>query len=278
VAQFVNYVRRFVPPPLLPLIVMIRVRIARHRRAVWTDALSQMRWVVGDDQPEDAIGRLAVGYLRFMIWRGEVRWHPQRVRRQPVAGAKHLRALAGTNRGFVIGFAHHGHYEGLSASLARVGIPNHLVATSGLFAQEMPIWMQYSKRVLDGEGVTLLDVARGSKGIKEVLARGCPVSMALDVPGRTPVRFLGHSVRIATGAARIAMEMNVPVVLVTAHPSSGNRRSDAVLKASEPFYPEEFDSFESLLNAMLQPLEQAIREWPEAYEYPNRRFDPALMD
>jgi lauroyl/myristoyl acyltransferase len=274
----VNYVRRFVPTFLVPLLVVTRARMARRRRPVWADAQAQMRWVVGEDPPQDAVDRLAVGYLRRMIWRGEARWHPQLVSRQPVTGVEHLRALSEAHGGFIIGFAHHGDYEGLCASLAWAGAPNHLVATSAMFAADMPIWMQYSKRVFDGEGVTLLDVARGSKGIKEVLAEGSAVAMALDVPGRTSGRFLGHSVRIASGAARIATEMRVPVVMVTSHPRSGRPRWGAMLKVSEPLFSDGFESFESMLNVMLRPLEQAIQAWPEAYEYPNRRFDPAILD
>src|SRR3954452_4355112 len=104
VAQFLNYVRRFVPSPLLPLVVAIRAGVARHRRAAWADARKHMQWVVGEDQPEEVIDRLAVGYLQRMIWRGEVRWHPRRVWRQPVTGVERIRPLCEAKTGFIIGF------------------------------------------------------------------------------------------------------------------------------------------------------------------------------
>jgi lauroyl/myristoyl acyltransferase len=273
VGRAVNFLRKVVPPSLVPLVVLIRAHIARLRPAVWTDAQAQMRFVVGDDQPDAAIRRLAAAYLRRMIWRGESRFHPPLVARQQVVGVEHLRALQDAGTGFLVTFAHHGDYEGLPSSLARAGIANHVIATSEMFAEEMPGWMRQQREVVAFEaGVTMLDVAEGSAGIKKALAGGHPVCMAVDVVGSTPIRFLGHDLHLASGGARISFASNVPVVMVTAHRNPTAPGSCATLKVAAPLHPDEFAAPEDMLEAMVRHHELAILTWPEASEYPERRF------
>jgi len=232
-----------------------------------------MRFVVGEDQPDAVIKPLAAAYLRRMVWRGESRWHPELLNRQQVVGVEHLRSLCEAGTGFIVAFAHHGDYEGLGPSLARVGIPNHVMATSEMFAEKMPIWMRQQRAVVTShEGVTLLDVAKGAAGIQEVLARGEVVSLATDVVGNTPVRFLGHDVTLASGGARIAFASNVPVVVVTAHRNPEAPGKCATLEVEAPLYPKEFAAPTDMLEVMVRHQERAIMAWPEGAEYPRRRF------
>jgi lauroyl/myristoyl acyltransferase len=273
VGRTVNSLRKVVPRSLVPLMVLVRAYLARLRPALWTDAQTQMRFVVGDDQPDAAIRRLAAAYLRRMIWRGESRWHPALVNRQQVVGVEHLRGLRDSGVGFLITFGHHGDYEGLGPSLARVGIPNHVMATSEMFAEVMPVWMRQQRLVVTShEDVTLLDVAGGSAAIRKVLARGDAVCLATDVVGSTPIRFLGHDVHLASGGARIAFASNVPVVMVTSHRNPTAPGKCATLKVAAPLHPEEFAAPEDMLEAMVRHHELAILAWPEAAEYPQRRF------
>jgi len=269
----VNSLRKALPRSLVPLMVLIRAYLTRLRPARWSDAQEQMRFVVGEDQPDAVIKRLAMAYIRRMIWRGESRWHPELVNNQQVAGVEHLRALRDTGTGFIVTFGHHGDYEGLGPSLARLGIPSHVMATSEMFAEEMPVWMRQQRAVVTShEGITLLDVAGGSAAIQKVLARGEVVCMATDVVGSTPIRFLGHDVRLASGGARIAIASNVPIVMVTAHRNPTAPEKCATLEVSAPLLPEEFATPTDLLEVMVRHHELAILAWPEAAEYPRRRF------
>jgi lauroyl/myristoyl acyltransferase len=274
----VNTLRRVAPTSLLPTLVRVRARLASRRPALWADAQAQMRFVVGDDQPDEEIDRLAAAYLERMIWRGEARWHPELVTRQQIVGLEKVRALQDAECGFIVNFVHHGDYEGMSPSLAWAGIRTHALATSAMFAADQPAWLRQQARVVTfNEGVTLLDVARGAAGIKELLARGEAVAIASDIPGRTPVRFLGHDLHLVSGAARTALECQVPVAIVTSHPNPADPHACAMLKVTDVLYPKEFDSAEALLETMLRRHEGAFLAWPEAAEYPLRRLtDPSV--
>jgi lauroyl/myristoyl acyltransferase len=274
----VNSLRRVAPSSSLPALVRVRARRAGRRPALWADAQTQMRFVVGDDQPDEMIDRLASAYVKRMVWRGESRWHPKLVTRQQIVGLEHLRTLQRAGTGFIVNFVHHGDYEGLSPSLAWAGIPTHALATSEMFAKDQPAWLRQQARVITfNEGVTLLDVALGSTGIREVLDSGGAVAIATDVPGRTPIRFLGHDVHLASGSARIALDAKVPVAVVTAHPNPADPDGCAVLEVDEPLRPDNFESVEDLLEVMVRRHEEAFMAWPEAAEYPLRRLtDPSV--
>jgi lauroyl/myristoyl acyltransferase len=237
-----------------------------------------MRFVVGADQPQDTVDALAAAYLKRMIWRGESRWHPELVTRQKIVGVDRLCALRDSDRGFIISFVHHGDYEGLSPSLAWAGIPTHAIVTSEMFAEKQPAWLRQQGRVVCfNEGVTLLDVAAGSAGIRQVLRRGGGVSIAADVPGRTPVRFLGHDLVLASGAARLAVETDSPVAVVTAHSDPEYPDACAMLKVADVLEPKDFMTVEDLLSVMVRLHERAFLAWPEASEYPLRRLtDPSI--
>jgi lauroyl/myristoyl acyltransferase len=276
-ARVVNALRSVKPSWLVPLVVALRARLGRHRPALMDDARTQMRWVVGDDQPAETIDRLAAAYVKRMIWRGEARWHPELVTRQPVMGLEHLRALQDAGSAYIISFAHHGDYEAISPSLAWAGFPSHVVTTDEMFADEMPVWMAQQKRVVAQPGVTLVSVSIGSAGIKEVLRSGHAVALGADILGHTPVRFLGHDVKIASGAARLARDCDVPVVVVTSRPQQGKPGGCAELTVTPPLHHTDFETHQDLLVEMLRRHEAAISAWPEATEYPMRRFDPELL-
>lgn len=272
-----DVLRMLLPSVLLPALVRARARIALRREAVRADARAHMRWVTGEDAPDEEIERLATRYVERMIWRGEARWHPRLVTRQEIDGLEHLIALRESGTGYVVNFVHHGDYEGISPSLAWAGFPSQAVATSEMFAPDMPRWMRQQRRVVESNGARVMDVALGSAGIKAVLATGSAVALATDLPGHTALRFLGHDAYIASGAARIAFDADVPVVVVTAHPHPARPRAGARLTVSEPLHPSAFDSVEELLEVMVQIHERAMWAWPEACEYPMRRLDRTQM-
>lgn len=261
---------------MVHVLVRMRLLLDRRRAAVWADARAQMRFVVGDDQPDEVIDRLAAAYVKRMIWRGESRWHPELVTRQPIDGLEHLQAVHRSGRGCIVSLVHHGDYEGLGPSLTWAGIPSLTVATSVMFASEVPIWMQQQRRVLSANGAGLLDVAEGSPGIKAVLATGMAVLLAADIPGHSPVRFLGHDVHVTSGPARIAKEADVPVVVVTAHRDPASPDGCARVDVSPPLDPRDFDTAEDLLEAIMSLHEPAVLAWPEAAEYPLRRFSEVV--
>jgi lauroyl/myristoyl acyltransferase len=278
IARAINHARTLVPASLVPLIVVIRARLARMRPAVWSNAKAQMRFVVGEDEPDEIVDQHAAAYIRRSIWRGESRWHPELVTRQRIEGVERLRALLDTGTGFIVNFVHLGDYEGITPSMAAAGIPNHNVATSAAFVPSAALWLVQAARVVTStEGGVIVDVAVGSGGIRDLLAQGKVVTIATDQPGHTPVRFLGHDLMLSSGAARIAKETNVPVVVMTTHPEPSKPHGCGMFRVAEVLDPSEFDSVEALLEVMVRRHEAAFLDWPEAADHPLRMLDRSLV-
>ena len=114
----------------MPAIVRVRTPIARRRAAVWADAQRQMRFVVGDDQP-DAVDRPPGCGVRRAL--DLARREPLAPRAgQPPADHRGGAAARPAERGagFIVNFVHLGDYEGISPSLAPCRDPQPDVATS----------------------------------------------------------------------------------------------------------------------------------------------------
>src|SRR5206468_3560308 len=95
------------------------------------------------------------------------------------------------------------------------------------------------------------------------------VGIAIDVAGRTPVRFAGRHVIGTSGAARIAMRTGTPVAMLTAHDSGGPLPR---LEVSEPLVPSNYPDADALLIDMLRHHERAVLAWPEASDRPAQRW------
>ena len=103
-----------------------------------------------------------------------------------------------------------------------------------------------------------------------------PVAVATDVPGRTPVEFLGRRLVGSSGAVRAAYEAGTPVLSASMHRDGDGR---PFYRLSEPLRPAEFDSTEALLQELLRRQEAAVLAWPEAYYDPLTKWrleEPSL--
>lgn len=243
----------------------------------WATAKDQMRFVIGSSAGEPAIRKAARRYVNRMTWRGESRWHPELITHQRIMGLEHLRSLQEQGKGFILSFVHHGDWEGTFSSLARHGIRMHLIATSEMFSEKPEAWLRQQRDVIALlEGVTLVDVAVGSRGVRDLLARDCAVALALDPVGHTPVRFLGHDLLLSSGGTRIAMELDVPVVMMTSHPDERHSRACSWIKLSPPVFPHDFAGVDEFLEHLIRHQEEAILAWPEATDQPMRMLKRSL--
>jgi lauroyl/myristoyl acyltransferase len=110
------------------------------------------------------------------------------------------------------------------------------------------------------------------------LRPGSTLAIASDVPGRTPVEFLGRPVLGSFGAARIAMLADAPVVLVTAHRDGDG---GSYLRVHPPLEPRDFTDPAVLLAEILRRHGEAVLAWPEALDAPLARWgrvEPASQD
>jgi lauroyl/myristoyl acyltransferase len=260
-------VRRLVPARLLPRLV--RWRLDR----LWADPDFRreqevhMEFLLEHTDRGAEVPELAYRYTEQMMLRAHTRWHPRLINRQRIQGIEWLTTSRDPTRGVVLSFMHHGQYDGMFASLERVGVHCHALAAPGIMGWQAGSVLSQHRRVV-ASGATLVPAGSGTDVIAAMLGPGVTLAIACDVPGRTPVTFLGHKVLGSFGTARIATLTNSPVVLATA-------RRDAegpYIHIDAPIEPSDYDDPGDLLAEILRRHEGPILAWPEAAEGPAARW------
>ena len=165
-----------------------------------------MRFLLEQARPDADIERAARAYVRGQMWRGELRWHPEMLTNRRIVGLEHLRAAQDLGRGVMLNFMHHGAYEGAFGSLGRRGVQLHMVVYPYMVRADAPRWLRQHMSVACTGGGQAVSAEIGTQGIIELLNQGKIVAVASDVPGRTPLRFVGRDVLGSFGAARIAAD------------------------------------------------------------------------
>jgi lauroyl/myristoyl acyltransferase len=266
------YLRRCMPAALVPAVVALRTLIGRHHAGRRAKAVDQIRFVVGDGASETEVKKLANAYIKRMAWRAESRWHPRLTNRQEISGLENLQAALIEGRGCIISFFHHGDWEGMFGSIARWGIPVRVISSSDVMESPLP-WLRQAHRLITSvPGVELVDSRRGSSGVRESLAMGCAVAVALDPPGHTCIKIFGREVLASSGGSRIAMEGDIPVVRLTFKPVRGQRAAVGAITLEPPLWPRDFPSLDALMETMVTHQEQSVLNWPEAADQPKSRM------
>jgi lauroyl/myristoyl acyltransferase len=265
--QNVHQVRRLVPVRWVPGVV--RRRLDR----LWADddfraaQEAEMEFLLGKSERAAESAQLGRPYAEQMMIRAYLRWHPRAITRQRVEGIEWLTTRRDRGRGTILSFTHHHRYDGMFGSLARLGAPSTMAITSAITRPEAGIAFQQHLRVASrGGGFVVAD--GGIDDLVAVLRDRGVLAIAPDVPGRTPVTFLGRRVLGSFGTPRLATMTNSPVVLVT------HRRDERgpYLRVHEPLEPSDYATPEQLLEDILSRHGEAILDWPEALESPGARF------
>jgi lauroyl/myristoyl acyltransferase len=267
-AETAARIRPRVPKSLVPALVAARYRLAWSRRGVREDAVAQMRFLLEHTRPEADLDEIARGYVRYQARRGELRWHPELITGLRVDGIGFLLGARSAGRGVLLNFVHHGYYDGGFPSIARLGVPSHMVVYPYMLEPDAPLWLQQHVKVGTANGGTAVSAAIGTAGMLEILRRGDVLAIASDVPGRTPMKFVGREVLGSFGAARLAAEAGSPVVVMT----SEEDEQGPIIRLHEPLEPADFDTPQALLERMLAIHEDVILRWPEATDLPLSRW------
>ena len=264
----IGRLRGRVPRAAIPALVALRSRLEWSRESVREDARTQMKFLLEHTTPDADVEAAARAYVRFQAWRGESRWHPELISHLPVVGMEHLTSARESGRGVLVSFMHHAHYEGGFASIARRGVPAQVVVYPYMLREDAPTWLKQHLNVARSGGAVPISAAIGTDGITALLQRGEVVGIASDVPGHTPVRFVGRDVVGSYGAARLAAATTSPVVVMTSEPG----KDGPTVRLHEPLDPQRYDSPKELLQAMLELHEAALVRWPEATDLPLSRW------
>lgn len=266
----VQEIRRFVP-------LNLQLAVARRRvETMWADPAfreaqeANMRFLLEHTERAGEIPELARAYSIFDIERNYRRWRPKRLISQPVHGIEWLTTKRDPDRGVVLSFMHHGQYDGLMGSIARLGVEMHGVAHPGAFDPHAPAAIRQHFKVCSMvPGCHLVNAGDGAAKLVEHLEQRAVLALASDVAGRTKVTFLGREMLGSFGAARVAVETGSPVVHLTSHPDG---KGGSFFRLHEPLEPSDFAGPEELLTEILLRHEPAVLAWPEAYESPYGRL------
>lgn len=263
-------VRRFIPLP-------VQLAMARRKVATaWADPAyreaqeANMRFLLEFTERAPEIPALAREYAVFDVQRNYRRWRPRGLIHQPVRGLEWLTTKRDPDRGVVLSFMHHGQYDGLMGSLARHGVEMHGVAHPGAFDPNAPAAIRQHFKVCSMvPGCHLVNAGDGASKLVEHLEQRAVLALASDVAGRTAVTFLGREMLGSFGAARVAVQTNAPVVLLTSHQGADG---SSYFQLHEPLEPSAFPDAAALLTEILRRHEPAVLAWPEAYDSPYGRL------
>jgi lauroyl/myristoyl acyltransferase len=271
----VQSVRRFIPARALPGLARKRIDKLYEDEDFRSSQRAEMEFTLEHTERAAEIGEITRGYSEFALLRGYRRWHPRMLCHQPVAGIEWLTTKRDPDRGVVISFLHHAQYDGVFPSLARLGTRTHAVVAPEAFDPACPIQLrQHFKVASSHPQSSLVSTGIGSAGLAEMLTQGEILAIASDVAGRTPVTFLGREVHLASGAPRLAMQTNSPVVLVTSHQTADGTPS---IQVHEPIEPGGYTDPAVLLTEIMHRHEPAIIAWPEAFDSPYGRLVGAAV-
>ena len=271
VMDLIVWLRRRVPRSLLPLLVAFRFRVAWAIGTVRDDARTQMRFLLEHARPDADIEAAARAYVRGQVWRGELRWHPEMLTNKRIVGLEHLLAARELGRGVMLNFMHHGAYEAAFGSLGRRGVQVHMIVYPYMTRDDAPRWLKQHMSVACAGGGQAVSAEIGTPGIIELLHQGKVVAVASDVPGRTPLRFVGRDVMGSFGAARISADAGSPVVVMT----SETDEKGPFVRLHEPLEPKDFATPKDLLQEMVTRHERVHLQWPEQTDLPLSRWGSA---
>jgi lauroyl/myristoyl acyltransferase len=268
IGEVVGRVRSRIPVWLLPLVAGIRFVVAWTRPTVRRDARAQMRFLLESARPDADIESAARAYVRRQIWRGELRWHPERITGQRVVGLEHLHAARELGRGVVLSFMHHGQIGGAFPSVSRHAGRLHMVTHPRVLQDDAPAWVKQHMRAGCSGGDLIVRSDIGSAAMKELLRQGVVLGIASDVPGSSPVTFAGRELIGSSGAARMAEETKAPVVVMTSELDSRG----PLLRLHTPLHADDHESPQHLLAEMLAIHETYVLRFPELTDIPLSRW------
>ena len=256
-----RYARRAVasqqpPSPLaLPMpaaLVAARRRGEREwqRHSVRRGAREVMAALTGGTLGDAELDALARRHVLETEARHEFLWRARAFDRLRIEGSEHLEAALAQGRGVLLSFCHYGPYYGVSHTASRFGKAAHVVGAESHFVpgSEATLTMRQRQTKLHVErGGGRFVPAEGSfERLTALLRAGEVVAVAFDFKGRTPTPFLGRTVPMASGTARMAVATGALVVPVL-HRREGGRPISMVGAELDPL---EHDGLQGLQDAL----------------------------
>ena len=262
-------IRRVVPLPvaLAAADLAQRIAVARNPERLAAGRAVMDAVLGGTDRAAEA-DALAFGHLRARSRGWEFAWRPWLLTKIPVEGLERLDGIE-PGRGIIFSKTHCGPSGGMG-NLPRAVGPIYQAVGDYLFAPAPPGYNGYqneqSRKLLSAAGFRMIR-ANGSRAtFAAALRAGGRVLVNLDVPGTAAVRFLGKTVEIKSGTARLALDTDAVVVPVAVLP----RGRGWTIHVDEPIDPRDHPTWETLLQAVADAHEPLVLRAPEQLESPLR--------
>jgi len=260
---------------LLPTRLMVR-RAEMRGRDLWARhpeerarARRAMEAVVGGTEREHEVESLARQHVVEAKVKETLFWQPWASPALEETSAARLHQALDSHRGIIVSPCHTGPYLHGVSVIASLGRTPYLV--SG-WAHNTPTPGYWGRRIARrrqearNRGERLVRAA-GSFAVLKALLRGREiVSIFFDMPGHRETRFLGKTVMLASGSARLAAETGALVLPIRTR-RVGHR---VWVDVGEPLDPHEFAGAEELHDALAAFHERWILELPASMEDPNR--------
>lgn len=188
-------------------------RLLPGRRAL---AMGRARVLAPPGAPEAVVERLARAHLRELCVQTELSWRPWDARGMPVEGLDGLEAALAGGRGAILATLHAGPWLNLVHALQARGLRMNL--SGGRRQWEPPLrghegrWIKTQNVWAEEAGARWVRKPGSFEVVRELLRRGELCWMNWDGPGTTAAVFLERPVRVASGIARLALELGTPVI------------------------------------------------------------------
>jgi lauroyl/myristoyl acyltransferase len=265
--------KKWIPARLAPQVAKLQVARKWSNDAYRQAAEAEMRFLLEHTERAGEIEALARPYAEHMVLRSIQRWRPESITHQEVRGIEWLTTKRDQSRGAVVSFLHHNRYEAVWPSMTRASdVVFRVVATPDIVDAQPGTAIYQHKTTAEGTAVGIRAAfgitSTDGEGMVEALMQGHLLGLAQDFPGNTEVTWLGRRVLCGSGAPRLAIQTNSPVILLTIEREGGR----PYIQLHEPLEPSDFADYKALLNEILRRHEPAVLAWPEAVDGPTLRF------
>jgi lauroyl/myristoyl acyltransferase len=251
------------------LLDLAQRRAAARNPARLDAARAAMAAVVGGTDREADLEELALRHLSAAAHGWELMWRPRLLEGMPVEGLDRLRDVE-PGRGIIVSSPHYGPLVGLAALSRKVGQIDAAVGEH-LAAAEAPrgyggYQIEQSRKVIVRAGFRPVRARASARAFTRTLKDGGRVLLNFDVPGKYPVQFLGKTVELMNGTARLAEQTDSVIVPAVPQP----RGRGWYVHVDDPIDPRRHDSWRSVLQATADVHSRLILQAPEYLESPLR--------
>jgi lauroyl/myristoyl acyltransferase len=254
----------------LPLVARVGPAIRQQRNpAERRDAELFMSALLEHTPRASQAPELAQRWLAQKSRIGEIFWRPWLASGSSVEGLEHWHAARKGGQGAVLVFGHILATWALPAILTTAGLAHYIVIGGHYYDPIPPGYPGIAllhRRKAWGEAYLARDHIVLTSGRPERLSAlvgaGAVVAVAFDAPGRAATPFLGRTIGIGGGAARLAIDTGVK--LLPAAPELHG--SHFVLRFHQPLDPADYADAPALRAAIAATFEPIVLARPEDLE------------